>query len=160
MINYEAPKDVPVSVDNLIIRMNELSEQKAHLSTLDYILNSPDFNDLIARGEEVLPAIYADEQHFSHWHLMATQKIAAELDEEIVLSDEAQGHYRLAKQEVLAWLKARYEAQQEPEAVVEKAPPSGRILTQRAILAADTYWGIGYGDPLFGDPRASRRMEP
>ena len=38
--------------------------------------------------------------------------------------------------------------------------PSFAILSQRAMIAVDVYYGIGYGDFSRGDPRSSRRMEP
>ena len=61
------------------------------------------------------------------------------------------------QEEVIAWLKARYETQLETEGSERKL--NSRILAQRAILAGDAYWGTGYGDLSHGDPRASRRME-
>ena len=44
--------------------------------------------------------------------------------------------------------------------IIHEDKVSGALLSQRAIIASEVFWGIGIGDFSRGDPRSSRYMEP
>lgn len=67
----------------------------------------PEFKQLLAYGEAILPELVTDPENMHWWRMQVIWTIAAEIGEPIELPEEIRGKYEAVKAITLAWAEAR-----------------------------------------------------
>lgn len=113
MSNHESPpfhqpeETNPEIISALINRLNEDTE---YLSTIDAIVNLPEFQKMMALGEDTFQHILDDKENFSHWHSVMTQLIAHDIGEPIEFPEEIRTKVKPGFDYVIAWLENRQQS--------------------------------------------------
>ena len=102
----------PEIISALIDRLNENTE---HLSTIDAMINLPEFQEMMALGEDAFQHILDDKENFSHWHNVMAQFIARDIGEPIEFPEEIRTKVKPAFDHVIAWLENRQRSIKLPE---------------------------------------------
>ncbi len=101
---------VEISPQIISLLMNRLNENTEHLSTIDGMVNLPEFQEMMALGENAFQHILDDKENFSHWHNVMTQFIARDIGEPIEFPEEIRTKVKPAFGHVIAWLENRQQS--------------------------------------------------
>jgi HD-GYP domain-containing protein (c-di-GMP phosphodiesterase class II) len=111
--SFHQPEETsPEIISALIDRLNENTE---YLSTIDAMVNLPEFQEMMALGEDTFQHILDDKDNFSHWHNVMTQFIARDIGEPIEFPEEIRTKVKPAFDHVIAWLENRQQSNKLPE---------------------------------------------